>query len=136
MALSYCIEWINYRSWPMETHTGPELWHRGDFDQPMDENTVIPAPRPKTYQEALELATRMNNSLEFHNQSHQVVIYKGKKQADRPNSRREVTPVYLLPKTNHGRQREPEQEKLNREFWQKQGISSCALNPITGALRL
>jgi len=107
MALSYCIEWINYR---LETHTGPELWHRGDFDQPMYENTVIPAPRPKTYTEALELSDRMNNTPEFHTQSHQVVIYKGKKQAVRPNSRREVTPVYLLPKANYGRQREPEGE--------------------------
>ncbi len=105
MGLSYCISWINNR---FETHTGPELWFNGDFEQNFTEDTVIPDPRPKTFEEAQNLATRMNNSPEFHNTTHKVVIYKRKKRADKPAPRgatERFTPVYLLPSAKAGRPR-------------------------------
>ena len=106
-AQKYCIQWKNNRG---ETHTGPELWTHGDFtlDMVSESLTQIEAPRLKTYAEALELATKMNSSPEFQNQSHKVVIYKGKNRADKPAPKGAIegfTPVFQLPSVKTGRPR-------------------------------
>ena len=97
----YCIQWINSQ---FETHTGPELWtqpaysdYRGDFDTTAPQ---IEDPRPKTLEEAQAQADNMNTSPEFNNTTHKVIIYKGKRRADKPAPKgaiEEFTPVFLLP---------------------------------------
>ncbi|KKN32529.1 hypothetical protein LCGC14_0812940 [marine sediment metagenome] len=106
-AQSYSIQWKNSRG---ETQTGPELWTHGDFvlDMVSESLTQIEAPRLKTYQEALELATNMNTSPEFNNTTHKVIIYKGKNRADKPAPTGAIegfTPVFLLPSAKIGRPR-------------------------------
>ena len=119
MTIKYCIQWKNNRG---ETHSGPELWTRprtvhftGDLTQ--EDIDKIADPRPKTYVEARVLADSMNNSPEFSNTTHKAIIYKGKKRADRPALKAQLSrsvqrraaaqkgqpmPVFQLPKRAKG----------------------------------
>ena len=107
VALSYCISWINSRS---DSNTGPELWNHGNFKLDMVSESLIKIkePRPKTYQEALDLSDKMNNNPDFHNQSHKVVIFKnktGQRPAPKVQSSQDFTPVYLSPGQKAWRER-------------------------------
>ncbi|KKM26542.1 hypothetical protein LCGC14_1583790 [marine sediment metagenome] len=109
-AQKYCIKWKNNRG---ATHTGPVLMASPAnttflYDLLPESLGKIELPRPRLFEEAQTLADNMNTSPEFNNQSHTVVIYRGKKRADKPAPKGAIegfTPVFQLPSVKTGRPR-------------------------------
>ena len=108
MSIKYCIQWKNSRG---ETHSGPALMASPAnttflYDLLPESLGKIELPRPRLFEEAQALADNMNTSPEFNNTTHKVIIYKGKRRADKPAPKgaiEEFTPVFQLPSAKAGR---------------------------------